>query len=74
MSSVILHGLSVLGGGGGGGGGVQCATAPSQTAILLTAPSQGREEERLTGEGDINPMSYIKRNTIRVKERWDALK
>lgn len=57
-------------GGAGGGGGVQCTTAPS----LLTAPSQGREEERLRGEGDINPMSYIKRNTIRVKERWDALK
>lgn len=36
--------------------------------------SQAREEERLIGEGDINPMSYIKRNTIRVKERWDALK
>ncbi len=25
-------------------------------------------------EGGINPVSYIKRNTIHVKERWDALK
>lgn len=61
--------LSVL-----GGVGVQRTTAPSQTATLLTAPSQGREEERLRGAGGINPVSYIKRNTIRVKERWDALK
>lgn len=28
----------------------------------------------LRGEGDINPMSYIKRNTICVRERWNALK
>lgn len=32
------------------------------------------EEEQLRGEGDINPMSYIKRNTIGVKERWNAPK
>lgn len=30
-----------------------------------------RERQR---EGGINPLSYIKRNTIHVKERWDALK
>lgn len=68
VSSMSPRGPCVL------GGGVQCTTAPSQTAIQLTAPSRGREEERLRGEGDINPMSYIKRNTIRVMERWDALK
>lgn len=45
---------------------------PPKTAILLTAPGQERAAER--SEGDINPLSYIKRNTICVKERWDALK
>jgi len=47
---------------------------------LAKERKKGRKKERLwltskmQREGGINPVSYIKRNTIHVKERWDALK
>lgn len=72
MESSDPHGLGVP---GGGSGGVRDATPPSQNCHPADS-SQPRESGRAAerSEGDINPLSYIKRNTICVKERWDALK
>lgn len=53
------------------------ATSPE---IVNSREAEKREEELSADkrerqrEGGINPLSYIKRNTIRVMERWDALK
>lgn len=53
------------------------ATSPE----IVNSRAQEKREEELSAdkrerqrEGGINPLSYIKRNTIHVKERWDALK
>lgn len=53
------------------------ATSPE----IVNSKEAGKLKEKLSAdkrerqrEGGINPLSYIKRNTIRVMERWDALK
>lgn len=74
MAPVCWVGVGGLGGAGDGGS----TAAPSQTAVTASPADSSQPRERAgeaeRGEGDINPMSYIKRNTIRVRERWDALK